>query len=346
MSMFGDIDDSKINTFFMQMLLSDVTMPHTHNKLSPITFGVFMDRNQIRTFDPRSVYDEACLRWKAFSSDHPEVFDGTVRKDNDLDMAEVPAENSWHILIDFFRRLLRFRKIKDFYFTMHYISHVCREFLDATMKCPNQKDMVCTRAVFTQIIGNILYDSIVPTQYFFLPVKSYVDATYPASLEIMAKKVETYILGHSAQSMQIEKLDELRSEIVKRELHDALSSIVKHKRNDQRVQDTLLKLTNAMRLYKIDQDAFELSETMVRDGVKSAIAIENLSEMGDKLAAGKISSDPDDVIDQLLDVWNIVSPPRKKSVLSKITDVFKKQKPEEMSNDIEAIQRTRKLNPS
>ena len=346
MGVFQDVDNSKIDSFFTQMFVSDVTMPHTHDYLSPITFCQFLDRNQIRTFDPKSIYEEACKRWKFFSTIHPQVFDDSPRKEVDLETAERPAENSWHILIDFFRRVLYVAKIKDLYFTMHYLAHVCRAFLDDTAAKLSPRDMVFTRAVFTQIVGGILYDSIVPTQYYFLPVKHYTDASYPGALQQTIIKVQTYIVGHTAQTMEIKKLDEIRSDIIKRELHSALSDLVKHKRNDHRVQSTMLKLTNSMKIYKIDQDAFELSDTMLRDGVKSAIAIDRLSKLGDKFSEGKISSDPDELIDRLLDVWCIVSPPKKESVISKIGHFFKKPPSEEMNNDIDAIKRTRKLDPS
>ena len=346
MGIFHDVDNSKIDSFFTQMFLSDVTMPHSHSYLSPITFSQFLDRNQIRTFDPRSVYDEACQRWRIFSQIHPEVFDNNTQKQIDFNLAEKPSENSWHILIDFFRRILLTMKIKDLYFTMHYLSHVCREFLDATTKTLSARDAVYTRAVFTQIIGAMLYDSIVPTQYYFLPVKNYTDASYPGSLEQTMIRVQTYILGHTAQSMQIKKLDDIRTDIVKKELHSALSGLVKYKHNEQRIQETMLKLTNSMKVYKIDQDAFELSETMVRDGVKSAVAISKLSKLGDKIYEGKVSQDPDELIDRLLDIWCLLSPPKKKSVFTKIGEVFKKPPTQEIDHDIDAIKRTRKLDPS
>ena len=346
MGCFQELSNDKVETFFQQMFLSDITMPHTHNFLSPITFAQFLDRNQIRTFNPLAIYDEANTRWRRLVSANPDIIEGGDRKGIDMDMAEQPSENSWHILIDFFRRVLNVVKVKDLYYSMHYLAHVFREFLGASSQLSDPRTMVCTRAIFTQMTGPVLYDSIVPAQYFFLPVKNYTDATYPSGLRVMVNRVNNYVTGHTAQIMQIEKLDGSRSEAIKNELHSALSKIVKYKRNSKKVDETMTNLANTMKIYKIDQDAYEMSDTFVRDGVKSAIAINALNKLGDKFVSGKLSHDPNDLIDILLDVWNIVNPPKKETLLSKIGSVFKKPKTEEMDNDIAAIKRERKFDPT
>ena len=346
MACFQEMSSDKVDSFFQQMFLSDITMPHTHNFFSPITFSQFLDRNQIRTFNPLAIYDETNERWRRLVAANPALIEEGDRGEIDLDIAEKPSENSWHLLIDFFRRVLHVAEIKNTYYSMHYLAHVFREFLGASSQLSDARTMVCTRAIFTQMTGPVLYDSLIPAQYFFLPIKSYTDATYPISLQTAVNRVSTYIAGHTAQTMQIEKLDELRCESIKKELHSALSKIVKYKRNSKKVNEIMTNMANTMKIYKIDQDAYELSDTFVRDGVKSSIAINTLNKLGDKFIAGKMSHDPDDLIDALLDVWSLISPPKKETILSKIGSIFKKPKTEEMDNDVAAIQRERKFDPT
>ena len=343
MGCFQELPKTKIDLFFNQMFLSDITMPHTHNFLSPITFTQFLDRNQIRTYNPLAVYDEANSRWRELVNENPDILNTDQRAEVDLDIAEKPSENSWHILIDFFRRFLNVTKIKDLYYSMHYISHVCREFLGASSELKDPRTMICTRAIFTQMVGPILYDSIVPTQYFFLPIKLYTDVGFVHGLNTAIARVNNYVQGHTGQLIQINKLDEARCDSVKKELHSALTKIVKYKRNKHKIDEVMTTLSNSMKIYRIDQDAYEMSDTFIRDGVKSAIAINKLDKLGDKFIAGKMSSDPNDLIDMLLDIWTIISPPKKPTLLSRIGSVFKKPKTEEMDNDITTIQREREL---
>ena len=340
MGHFQGVPKDKVEFFYGQLILSDITMPHTHNHLSPITFSQFLDRNQIRTYNVLPIYEEANAKWKSFAADNEVIFKTGLRATYDLDLAEQPAENSWHILIDYFRRMLHVKDIKDPYLGMHYMSHVCRTFLEASSEIEDQRLMLCTRAIFTQMTEPVLYPSLVPTSYAFLPVKMYTDATYLQSCQAMMTRVYTYILGHSAQSSVLAKVDETKSKQIKNELHDALTAVVKNKRHEEKVDEIMTQLSNSMKIYKVDQDAYEMADTLVRDGFKSAIAIEELSKLGDKYCTGKMSKDPDDVIDSLLDVWKIVSPPEKKTFLSR---VFHKSKPEEMDNDIDAIKRERKF---
>ena len=343
MGCFQELPKEKIDLFFSQMFLSDITMPHTHNFLSPITFTQFLDRNQIRTYNPLAVYDEANNRWRELVSEDPNILNTDQRAGVDLDMAEQQSENSWHMLIDFFRRFLNVTKIKDLYYSMHYISHVCREFLGATSMLKDPRTMICTRAIFTQMVGPVLYDSIIPTQYFFLPIKLYTDVGFVPGLQHAIARVSNYVQGHTGQLIQIDKLDNVRCDAIKKELHEALTNLVKFKRNKHKINETMTTLGNSMKIYHIDQDAYEMSDTFARDGVKSAIAINKLDKLGDRYIGGKVSHDPNDLIDLLLDVWTIVSPPKKETFLSRIGSVFKKPKSEEIDNDITAIQRERKL---
>jgi len=342
MGCFQEVPNSKIELFYREMILSDITMPHTSTHLSPVTFSQFLDRSQIKTFNTMAIYQEANEYWKELYDQAPNILSTGPRGENDLDMAERPDTNAWHVLIDYFRRALRVEKIKEVHFTMHYLAHVCRAFLEATSSIEDQRDMLCTRAIFTQMMNPILYESIVPAAYAFLPVKFYTDAVYMPSLQAMIARVKTYVTGHTAQYMQPEKLDEDRCACLKKELHSALEDIVKHKRNFKHVQDSMSRFANSIKIYKIDNDAFELSGTMKRDGIRSAVAIAKLDRLGNRTASGRID-DPEEIIDSLLDVWSIVSPPKKESLISKIGAVFKKPAKEEMDNDIDAIKRERKL---
>jgi hypothetical protein len=343
MACFQGVSQEKTDMFFSQMMLSDITMPHTHSHFSPIVFSEFLDRNQIRSYNIYALYEEANQRWRAFLNGNEGVFDHGIRKDVDLDKAEQPSENSWHILIDYFRRMMYVKDINDPYMIMHYISHVCRSFLEATGEFKDARTCACTRAIFTQMTEPILYPSLIPAPMCFLPVRSYTDVGFVSGVRDMLIRVYTYILGHSASTSQLLKVDEAKAETIKKELHDVLTKVVKNKRHSEKVNQIMINLANSMKIYKIDQDAHEMSETLVRDGFKSALAINTLSDLGDKYIGGKISKDPDDVVDSLLDVWSIVSPPKKKTFLSKIGDVFHKPTKEDMNNDIDAIKRERKF---
>lgn len=346
MSVFTDVPDEKVHEFYVQMILSDIVMPHTKEHLSPITFSQFLDRNQIRTFNVLPIYEEANSVWKEFSYNNKELGSGKFASKLDMNLAEQPTENSWHILIDFFRRLLKAETITEPYILMHYLAHVCRSFLEASSTIGDHREVVCTRAIFTQMTGPILYDTIIPAAYVFLPIKNYTDATFFPSVKVMFQRVKGYIECHTAQKMEATLLDSNRLDSIKKELHKTLSNITKHRNDQNSINAAMTCLANTSKIYKIDQDAYEMSDTMIRDGFRSANAIVKLNKLGDKFVAGKISSEPDELIDRLLDIWSLVSPPKKETLVSKIGSLFKKKPTEDMDNDIDAIKRVRKFDPS
>ena len=346
MSVFTDVPDEKVHEFYVQMILSDIVMPHTREHLSPITFSQFLDRNQIRTFNVLPIYEEANSVWKEFSYNNKELGSGKFASKLDMNLAEQPTENSWHILIDFFRRLLKAEDITEPYILMHYLAHVCRSFLEASSTIGDHREVVCTRAIFTQMTGPILYDTIIPAAYVFLPIKNYTDATFFPSVRVMFQRVKGYIECHTAQKMEATLLDKNRLDAIKKELHKTLNSITKHRNDQNSINAAMTCLANTSKIYKIDQDAYEMSDTMIRDGFRSANAIVKLNKLGDKFVAGRISSEPDELIDRLLDIWSLVSPPKKETLVSKIGSLFKKKPTEDMDNDIDAIKRVRKFDPS
>ena len=346
MSVFTDVPDEKVHEFYVQMILSDIVMPHTREHLSPITFSQFLDRNQIRTFNVLPIYEEANSVWKEFSYNNKELGSGKFASKLDMNLAEQPTENSWHILIDFFRRILKAEDITEPYILMHYLAHVCRSFLEASSTIGDHREVVCTRAIFTQMTGPILYDTIIPAAYVFLPIKNYTDATFFPSVRVMFQRVKGYIECHTAQKMEATLLDKNRLDAIKKELHKTLNSITKHRNDQNSINAAMTCLANTSKIYKIDQDAYEMSDTMIRDGFRSANAIVKLNKLGDKFVAGRISSEPDELIDRLLDIWSLVSPPKKETLVSKIGSLFKKKPTEDMDNDIDAIKRVRKFDPS
>ena len=346
MSVFTDVPDEKVHEFYVQMILSDIVMPHTREHLSPITFSQFLDRNQIRTFNVLPIYEEANSVWKEFSYNNKELGSGKFASKLDMNLAEQPTENSWHILIDFFRRLLKAEDITEPYILMHYLAHVCRSFLEASSTIGDHREVVCTRAIFTQMTGPILYDTIIPAAYVFLPIKNYTDATFFPSVRVMFQRVKGYIECHTAQKMEATLLDKNRLDAIKKELHKTLNSITKHRNDQNSINAAMTCLANTSKIYKIDQDAYEMSDTMIRNVFRSANAIVKLNKLGDKFVAGRISSEPDELIDRLLDIWSLVSPPKKETLVSKIGSLFKKKPTEDMDNDIDAIKRVRKFDPS
>ena len=346
MGCFQGIPNGKVDHFFQQMFISDITMPHTHQFLSPITFSQFLDRNQIRTFNPLAIYDEANDRWRQFVLFNPGVLEQSRRTENNLDLAEQPSENSWHVLIDFFRRMLLVDKIKDLYMKMHYMAHVCREFLGTTSQLNDMREIACTRAIFTQITGPVMYDSVIPAQYCFLPIRHHTDAMFVQGIELMKQKANVYISGHSAQNMMTDKLDESRCEVLKKDLYNALQAVSQNKDDLQAIKSAMITLANNMKIYRIDQDAYEMSDVMYRDGLTSIKVIHRMERMGDKYIENQCMESPDVLIDGMLDVWSMLTPHKKKTVLSRITRVFKKPDTEDMENDVAAIKRKSKRNPS
>lgn len=303
MPIFPGVPANHIERFFINMCASDMNLPHTSTRLSPITFNEFMIRNQILTTVPFDIYDEANKIWVKTLEQNPGLFKlSGLRATHEMDLCE-QKHKGWNEVIDYLNRLVDVEKFDDSpYFQMHYIAHICYLFIKMTDQYEIDKCMTY-RTIFNDLISPILYESCIPTTYAFLPVKKSTDVKFQHDMTTMLIKVKDYIVSHSANRMNTVLLDGSRVKQFAADVKEILTAIHNVKYMEDNAWKTHLRAyLNRVLVYKYDFEMFELYPVFKRDGMKSIKIVDDLLKIKKHFDAGCIM-DADDAIDQLLGVY-------------------------------------------
>lgn len=298
---FSDVSPENLEKFFINMIVSDLSMPHTKQRLSPITFCEFMARNQIQLLNPFDLYDQANKVWRKFSHDNPNIFDAPLRKDIDLDQSEI-EHSGWNIVIDYLRRLIEVSIIQLPYYQMHYIAHVCHNFVQATNSLEGMKQ-TAYRNTWNEILSPIMYECIIPARYAWLPIENYADIRFGTDLAHTLRNAKQFIDSHSAVSMNYKAYDEFRVQHIRQDCENTINKVYKSKLKTQDVwRPALDEFFMRNQLRESDAEMCEMWEQFRSNGMQIVGLFDKIDKFQKDYTAGKYNEDPDSVIDTLLDI--------------------------------------------
>lgn len=302
---FMGVPGQTIERFFLNMCAFDANMPHTETRLSPITFCDFMIRNQVQSINLFGVYEEANKVWKHLVESSPGMMNtNVVRAKFDLDACEKP-HTGWNMMIDYLNRFLDVAQMNDSpYYQMHYIAHVSYLFNKATEKFDRDKCMTY-RTIFNDLISPILYDTLIPTTYTFLPIRGCTDIRFGECLMNALGKVQGYIYGHAANHMNYTVLDGARCKQFYDDLKEAMTILHNQKYAGTQVWSSSLQAYfNKIMVYQLDAEMFEMYSSFKRDGLQHIGVIEDLMKLKKRFEKGTYGDEADDALDDLLDVYS------------------------------------------
>lgn len=298
---FSDVSPENLEKFFVNMIVSDLSMPHTRQRLSPITFCEFMARNQIQLLNPFDLYDQANKVWRKFSHDNPNIFDAPMRKEIDLDQAET-EHSGWNVVIDYLRRLIEVSIIPLPYYQMHYIAHVCHNFIQATNSLEGMKQ-AAYRNTWNQILSPIMYECIIPARYAWLPIENYADIRFGTDLGHTLRNAKQFIDNHSAISMDHKAYDEFRVQHIRQDCENTINKVYKNKLKTQDVwKPAVDEFFMRNQLRESDAEMCEMWEQFKSNGMQIVDLFDKIDKFHKDYDAGKYNEDPDSIIDTLLDI--------------------------------------------
>lgn len=298
---YSDVTPENLEKFFINMIVSDLGMPHTKQRLSPITFCEFLVRNQIQLLNPFDLYDAANKTWRKFNHDNPNIFDAPMRKDIDLDQADV-EHSGWNPVIDYLRRLLEVKNIALPYYQMHYISHVCHNFIQMTNDLDNTKQLAY-RNTWNEILNPIMYECIIPARYAWLPIENYADIRFGPDVDRMVRNAKQFIDNHSAVAMNHKAYDEFRVHHIRQDCETTINKVYKNKLKTQDVwQPAVDEFFLRNQLRESDAEMCEMWEQFKSNGMQIVDLFAKIDKFYKDYKAGRYNDDPDGIVDTLLDI--------------------------------------------
>ena len=225
-SMHG-VPKRNLEAFFGSMVLYDVSMPHSHLCLSPITYNEFAIRNQFITISPCDTYEMANAYYAEkirLMGDH---FLSESHKICNFDKIHEKGEG-WNPLISWLLKLEYLKEVPYANMQMHYIAHICYQ---AQKEFAAEKDSeigVAVRTLFTDVVSPILYDPLIPVNYAFLPVMNFMDARFSDRIPILLNKVSAFIDRHKGMG-NVKDLDKQFCQFLQKEAENTITQICQKK---------------------------------------------------------------------------------------------------------------------
>jgi len=299
-AIFRGVPSERIDAFFVSMILSNVTMPHTSEALSPIVFTEFMARNQIITMTPLVVYEAANQFWRRYV------------QEMGLDLITMAAQQGygrihepgtgWNKLVSWLLKLEKVKEITIPLYQMHYIAHICYQFYRDTEK-DGPDEAAVERMFFNDIVSPMFYDPLIPTGYVLLPVLDYLDCRFRDRIPILLGKIDGFILRHKANYDHI-LLDKQYSEYLQREAETCMTGIVKDKyKGDNVWKEHLASYLAKSTMMHGDLKMCELYPAMDQSAAMQCVKLFHLSDkIRNKFRSGSYDGDPMSAIDDMLDI--------------------------------------------
>lgn len=298
---FEDVTPEDLEKFFVNLIVSDMSMPHTKQRLSPITFCEFLTRNQIQILNPFELYDAANKVWCKFNNQSTNLFNTEIRKKVDLEPADT-VHPGWDMFIDYLNRFLDVTKIEFQYFQMHYIAHVCNNFIRDTEDFEEIRQ-IAYRNTWHNLLDPIFYECIIPTKYAWLPIKNYADVRFITDLQRAVDNVKQFIQDHSGDTMNCKAYNDYHVSHIRKDCEDTISIIYKNKLKTQEEWGPALEeflFRNQMR--EVDANLCEMWPQFKANGLKIATLFDKLNDFRRGYEDGKYDDDPESVIDKLLEI--------------------------------------------
>ena len=304
---FNGVSSDNIDSFFMQMCISDSLLPHTYTRLSPITFQEFMARNNIMCLNQRQVYDAACMAWRMQLKAVPGTILNDAHRGMDYDKCEKPHPG-WIPLIDMLNRVLDIENISiksdstRLYHQMHYLAHVSY-LADVTPMCDDKEDDIYFRTMFRDCISPMLYPTLIPAAPIWAPVMMFTDMRFSEAVVLTLSKVSNFISTHCGRLSDAQEIDKTRLMAMHQTVKEALDVVHKNKYDDGVWQTGLGALLTRLMIIRADLNACEMKDSMERDGCKCIRRFRQLHKIKKMFDADHLDNNPETAIDLLLDTY-------------------------------------------
>ena len=206
-ALFGGVaPQPSIDKFMMRSFFADLRVPHTRKNLSPIFVKEWLSRNNVIVLNTYDVYDAMNNTWREWIKNNESFITGNqIRSSVNLDAADEPVEGSWNFVIDYFMRLIKVKDIDDPYYQMHYVA-ICSHNFHKDLRDDTETDELvknCYRSVWDQAINPILYETLIPVTYDWLPIERYADITFNSDIASVVDRVNSYIETHRAGRLNL-----------------------------------------------------------------------------------------------------------------------------------------------
>lgn len=297
---FPGVDGRNIEGFFMSLIISDASMPHTLKSISPITFTEFMSRNAIINLDPLSAYNDLNGFWRKYLKENGvKILECT----NNVYPFDNIYENfgGWNNVIDYMFKMLEVEKIRNPYYQMHYLAHLFYEMNEYIKTLPDvSRDAY--RTLVANAIAPILYEAFIPTNYFFLPVMNYLDVRFQERINVLVRRVNEFIDRHRA-TVNNAMYNAKCCEYLKEQAESAMKETVKYKyeRGNVWKQHASPFFTRSL-MMKTDLSMCEAYPLYEQNGYDCIRLFKIIDKIHDRWNRGKYDDDPDMFIDDMLDV--------------------------------------------
>ena len=299
---FNGLPAESVERFFTNMIAFDASLPHTKTRISPITFQTFLARQGIVCLDVLGMYNQANEFWKKYLEVSPGILERVQGK---YDMTIVEQQHpGWNTLIDLLNRVIDAEKFDGHpYYQMHYLAHVCFE---AAKLDNDNKDKLYYMSIFHDCISTVLYDRFMPVSpATFAPILNYTDIRFNEGVTIAVAKSNMFISSHAGSSIDPETYDQARLRALMDVVEGTLNGIVKHKSTNAWMESLNRGLTSAG-ILNADYNSCELKQTMEDNGICCSKPFKWLNKIRSRHEKGHYNDNPDEAIDDLLDVYSAI----------------------------------------
>jgi len=189
---------------------------------------------------------------------------------------------------------------------MHYISHLF--YLMQFTNEGNDPEHVYYVSLFHEIIKPVVYERLIPTTInFFTPVLNYMDVRFSESIAFASARASDFVCKHTGRYMNHNEFDVEHLRAGKDIVQTALKQVYENKYNDDAWKVGFISCLNKASIINADINVCEFAPAMEQNGMKCIKPFRNLVKLREKMENNQLSSDPDDIIDRLLDVYSTIN---------------------------------------
>lgn len=314
-----------VEDLFANMVVSDVSMPHTSTRLSPITFTEFITRNNILCTIQGDVYAQANKFWQKYLSLTPDLLKKCQGPFN-MDKCE-EKHGGWNKFIDYLVRALDVESFTGHpYYQMHYLAHV--NYLFNADNFDDDKIInICYRSIWAEIMKYVWYKKSIKTKTVWAPIMNYSDLRFSDGLNNMIHAAKIYIESHSGAFFDMKRFDVHRLQALKEIVCEGLKGVYSKKYVGDTWTENFVKCVSSSMMIKTDVELCEAYDSFEQDGMKCCKALHRIDKMKHKYERHYFDDCPDDAMDAMLDILGDIN-----KGLESYKDVIEKEQ-KEKAND-------------
>ena len=301
---FGNSTEA-IEDLFANMVVSDVSMPHTNTRLSPITFTEFITRNNILSTIQGNIYTHANKFWQKYLSLTPDLL---KKCQGEFSMNRCEEEHGgWNKFIDYLMRIVDVEAFTGHpYYQMHYLAHVCYLFNKENFDSDKLIN-ICYKSIWTEIIKFVCYKKVIKCSTVWTPIMNYSDLRFGDGLNNTINAAKVYIESHSGVSFDLKRFDVHRLQALKDIINEGLKGVYSKKYAGDSWTENFVKCVSGSMMIKTDMDLCEVRESFEHDGMRCCKPLKRIDNIKRRYENHYYDGCPDDAIDSMLDVLSDIN---------------------------------------